>query len=114
MKVWNKGDGFQFENSKECFGESFDVKDAPLNMSVINIDGRYPNKGFAYNEDAHEMAYVVSGSGEVVLESGESEQIEVGSVVYLKNMEKFAWRGKMVLIMPCSPSFESEKHKETK
>ena len=112
MQVWKKGDGFQFRNSDDCFGESFDVNGAPLNLAVITIKGRYPAKGHSYNEEAHEMAYVIEGSGKITTSEGQEELLYTGSVVYLKNKEKFAWEGQMTLVMPCSPSFDPEKHKE--
>ena len=114
MQHWNKGAGYKFTNSDQCFGEEFSIPGAPINIAVITIKGRYPETGYMYNVEAHEMAYVLSGSGKVSVKDGKTQTLVQGDVVYFSPMEKIAWDGDMQLIMPCSPAFDPAKHKEDK
>ena len=113
MKIWKKGEGFKFNNSNDCFGESFELEGANLNIAVITIKSRYPEKGYAYNIEAQEMAYVVRGSGSVEVKYGKNLSLSQGDVVYFAEMEKIAWDGDMVLVVPCGPAFDPNKHKFT-
>jgi hypothetical protein len=114
MKYWAKDSGVKFVNSGTCFGQECAIPGAPLNIAVITIRGRYPEKGFIYNLEAHEMAYVVSGTGSVHVQDGQTQPLATGDIVYFGPMEKIAWDGDMLLVVPCSPAFDPNKHKETK
>ncbi|HEU0266390.1 MAG TPA: cupin domain-containing protein [Candidatus Saccharimonadaceae bacterium] len=113
MKIWQKGDGVHFRNSAVCFGEVFAPDGAPLDLAVVTVEGRYPESGYIYNDEAHEMAYVAEGRG-VFLAKGDNERVvSTGDVVYCEPGAHFAWRAEhMVLIIPCSPQFDPRKHHE--
>ena len=111
MKIWDKGEGDQFENSKNCFGEAYNVEGAALNIAVVTITNRYPEKGYLYNHVSHEMAYVLKGDGYIESSDGEKTQLSSGSVVHFAPNEKVAWySSNMTLVMPCAPAFRAEQH----
>jgi len=110
MKVWPEGSGFAFSNSAECFGESFDVLNAPLNLARITIGSRYPEEGYLYNLEAHEMVYVVTGSGSLHTPDSDTQKLSAGDAIYLEPGQRFAWDGDMSIVTACSPAFENSKH----
>lgn len=113
MKIWKKGTGFQFRNSGHCYGEAFADKNAPLDIAVVEVTGRYPETGYIYNDEAHEMAYVSQGSGYFKQKGGEWQALGTGDVVYFVPGERVAWKSdSMTIIVPCSPKFDSSKHHE--
>ena len=111
MKVWYKGEGVKFENSEDCFGESFGVASAPLDLAVITITARYPAEGYLYNAESDEMAYVVSGVGYLETKNGDRTELSTGSVVHIGTGERIAWcSDNMTLVVPCAPAFRTEQH----
>lgn len=113
MKVWNKGAGMQFRNSDTCYGEVFAIEGVPLDMAVIEITGRYPEAGYIYNDEAHEMAYVSQGGGYFKQKGGEWQALNVGDAVYFAPGERVAWKAEnMTVVIPCSPQFDPAKHHE--
>lgn len=113
MKIWKKDTGFQFRNSDNCYGEAFAETDASLDLAVIEITGRYPDTGYIYNDEAHEMAYVSQGQGYFKQKDGEWQQLDMGDVVYFAPGERVAWKSEnMTIVVPCSPQFDPDKHHE--
>lgn len=110
MKTWQKGTGHHFRNSDVCDGEVFAVGDSPVDMATVRITGRYPGRGFLYNEESYEMVYVVSGNGSIETAHG-SIILNVGDVVQFVPNERVAWDGDMTILIVCSPQFDASKHK---
>lgn len=107
-----KLEGSVFQNSNHCKGVSF-AADAPLDIAVVEVSGRYPDAGFIYNEESHEMAYVAKGQGYFKKKGEDWQLINEGDVIYFKPEERFAWKSDgMTLVMPCSPQFDPNKHHE--
>lgn len=113
MKIWKKGTGFKFRNSDDCHGEAFAEESALLDLAIIEVTGRYPDKGYLYNDEAHEMAYVSRGQGYFKQKGDEWQLLNVGDVVYFAPGERVAWRSEsMTIVVPCSPQFNPAKHHE--
>lgn len=113
MKIWKKNTGMQFRNSDACYGEAFADEGAPLDMAVIEITGRYPDAGYIYNDEAHEMVYVSRGQGYFKQKGGKWQKLDIGDVVYFAPGERIAWKSEgMTIIVPCSPQFKPAKHHE--
>ncbi len=110
MRHWKKNTGFGFKNSDDCYGFSYDPQNAPVNIAVITVKSRYPESGYAYNKESHEMAYVANGVGSVEIEGKEKIALSEGDVVYFEPNERLAWDGDMTLVVPCSPAFQPEQH----
>lgn len=101
--------GVPFENSKTCKGVAFVSDEMNVDMSVIEISGRYPESGWALNGEVSEIVYVQRGKGRLYLEGGETE-IEQEAVVAVPAGRKFFWDGDMTLIMACNPPFNSGQY----
>lgn len=99
-----------FKNSDTCEGVSLADSNAPVDMAIINISGRYPQSGWAVNHKTHEMVFIQEGSGSLQLKMAEDVQLNRGDVVSVKAGERFAWNGNMTLLMACSPPFDPSQY----
>lgn len=87
----------------------FPTGDRVVSGAVAQIKGRYPEKGFAVNQKSKELAFVISGSGHVVMPI-EKRSINVGDLIYLNKGEPFAWEGTLTIFMTTSPAFDPKQH----
>jgi mannose-6-phosphate isomerase-like protein (cupin superfamily) len=111
MKVVRRTETVHFSNSSTCEGEEFPFGDKDLNIALVTVDGRYPEKGHLVNEVCKEIAFVVSGTGAVGVEAT-THQLQPGDAVMINPGERFYWQGhKLKMLMPCSPAFYPEQHK---
>ena len=111
MKIIRKKEAKEFKNSEACIAIVYPMDDKDINGAVIELNGRYPNKGRTMNEKCKEMAYVIKGSGKVVVEDKET-QLNEGDLVLIDPGEKFFWEGNMTLFMPCTPAWSPKQHKQ--
>jgi mannose-6-phosphate isomerase-like protein (cupin superfamily) len=112
MKVISESQAVSFANSKICYGIEYQFASTDLNVAVITVNGRYPAEGHLVNEVCNEVGYVLSGSGTI----GVDEQVHAlnpGDAVFVNPGERFYWEGDhMKMVVPCSPAFYPEQHKE--
>jgi mannose-6-phosphate isomerase-like protein (cupin superfamily) len=113
MKKIKSTETNSFSNSDTCSGFEFPFEDKDLNIAVITVNGRYPEKGYLTNEVCKEIGYVLSGSGAVGKSDGEIQTLSKGDAVLIEAGEIFYWQGdNLEMLMPCSPAFYPEQHKE--
>jgi hypothetical protein len=89
----------------------YDSKDQDISGAVAQINGRYPESGFATN-GFKELVFVISGNGIIVTPSGRKD-IDLGDEILLDKNEQYAWEGNMTLFMATTPAFDPKKHKIT-
>lgn len=100
----------RFKNSEACEGVAYSDKSAPVDMAVIDITGRYPEKGWAVNQVVHEIAYVKRGTGNLAIKGRGVTKLEESFVVLIEPGERYAWEGDMTIVVACSPPFNPEQH----
>lgn len=111
MKIIHKNQTKIFKNSEACTAIDYWTGDKDINGAVIEINGRYPDKGRAMNTKCKEMAYVVKGSGRAVVE-GKEIKFKEGDLILIEAGEKFFWEGKMTIFMSCIPAWHAGQYKE--
>ncbi len=89
----------------------YSTPDKDLSGAIAQINGRYPEKGFAVNEVSKELVYVLEGTGSIVLKKGRSFEVSKGDVILLIPNEPYAWNGNLTLFMTNTPSFDPKQHK---
>lgn len=87
----------------------YPTKDESISGAVAEIHGRYPEKGFAVNEQSKEIAFVLSGSGKIHTTNG-SQDIDLGDEIFIDKGEEFAWSGGMTIFMATTPKFAAKQH----
>jgi ethanolamine utilization protein EutQ (cupin superfamily) len=90
----------------------YDTADTDLGGAVATIKGRYPKLGFVVNLKVKQLAYVLSGKGEIITPEG-IRILAAGDIVFISANEKFAWNGTMNLFLANAPRFDPEQYKET-
>ena len=111
MKVIYKRQTKKFKNSAVCTAIEYPLDDKDINGAVIELNDRYPDKGRVVNLRCKEMAFVINGSGRVVVE-GKEIKVQKGDLALIEPGEKYFWEGKMTMFMPCSPAWYPKQHKE--
>lgn len=110
MKIIKREEAKKFTNSPACTAWEYPLGDKDINGAVIELNGRYPEKGFAVNEKCKEIAYIVSGTGKWV--TGEKEtSFGADDLLFINAGEKFYWDGQAKIFMPCTPAWYPEQHK---
>jgi mannose-6-phosphate isomerase-like protein (cupin superfamily) len=85
MKIIHKNETKIFKNSEVCTAVEYPMDDKDINGAVIELSGRYPVKGRTMNEKCKEMAYVIGGSGKIVVEDKEIQLNEGDLMSLAKN-----------------------------
>lgn len=90
----------------------FVMEEKSISGAIAEINGRYPEKGFAVNENSKELSFVISGNGHIVTPT-QKRPIRVGDQVFLDKGESFAWEanGALTLFMANTPKFDPKQHK---
>jgi mannose-6-phosphate isomerase-like protein (cupin superfamily) len=111
MKIAYKEQSENHQNSTVCLAIEYPLGDKDINGAVIKLKGRYPDKGWAMNLKCKEVAYVMNGSGRVVVE-GREIRLKQGDMILIEPKEKYFWDGEMELFMPCTPAWYPGQYKE--
>lgn len=111
MRVVRQRETNPHQNNEFCTATAYLTGDKDISVALIELTGRYPSKGMVLNENCKELAYVIKGSGKLVVEN-EEVILEKGDLVSIYPGEKYFWDGHMTLLMPCAPAWHPEQHKE--
>ncbi|MBU4337939.1 DUF861 domain-containing protein [Patescibacteria group bacterium] len=111
MKIIHKNQTKIFKNSETCIAIDYWTGDKDINGAVIELNGRYPDKGRTVNLECKEMAYIIKGSGKIVVE-GEEIKLNDGDLVLIDKGEKYFWEGNLTMFTSCAPAWNHEQHKE--
>jgi mannose-6-phosphate isomerase-like protein (cupin superfamily) len=110
VNIVHKDQSVLNKNAETCSVYEYPMNDADINGAVAHIKGRYPIKGLAVNEKCKEMAYVIRGSGKLVVDNQETN-LQAGDVIAISSSEKYYWEGELVLFLSCTPAWYPEQHK---
>ncbi|MBX9831271.1 hypothetical protein K2X40_04910 [Candidatus Babeliales bacterium] len=110
MRIVSKNQAIAHHNSPDCAVLEYPFGDPDINGAVSRLNGRYPAQGFVTNTSCKEMAYVIEGSGKLVVESTEY-CFSKGDMLLIAAGEKYYWEGHMTLFLACTPAWYPEQHK---
>lgn len=111
MKFLSKNQTKIFKNSEACTAIEYPLGDKDINGAVIELNGRYPEKGRVVNLKCKELSYIIKGSGKAVIE-GEEVKFGEGDLILIDTGEKYFWEGDATMFMPCTPAWYPEQYKE--
>ncbi len=77
--------------------------------AIAEINGRYPQTGFAVNKICKELVYIISGSGQIVTRS-KAQKFTSGDSIFIDANEDFYWQGNFTMYMATTPSFDPKQH----
>jgi mannose-6-phosphate isomerase-like protein (cupin superfamily) len=110
MYLVHSQDAIACKQETSCIVQEYRIADEDMNGAFVSIQGRYPSSGYALNLICKEMAYIISGSGRVVVEEKEYP-LSQGDVVLLLPGEKYFWDGDMKIFMPCTPAWTPDQYR---
>jgi len=113
MKVVYKNQTKKFKNSGVCTAIEYPLGDKDINGALIELSGRYPNIDRVVNLKCKELAYVINGSGKLVV-GGKKVKLQKGDMVLIDAGEKYFWDGKMTIFTSCVPAWYLKQHKNVK
>ncbi|MBP7875513.1 cupin domain-containing protein [Candidatus Woesebacteria bacterium] len=111
MHIARKEDTKKIKIGTTMVAYEYDILDPAIHGTLVELSGRYPEIGRVVNEKCSELAYVVSGSGKLVIEGDEIE-FKDGDQLSVRPGERYYWVANAVMFMPCSPAWYPEQHKE--
>lgn len=85
------------------------MEEQAISGAVAEINGRYPEKGFAVNEICQELVYILSGNGTIITTSRKTS-FTAGDVIFIDKNESFAWQGTFSMFMVTTPKFYPKQH----
>lgn len=100
----------KYQNGPACVAYEYPTGTDNINIALIKITGRYPDKGLVWNEEVTELIYVVSGQGKFVLE-GREYKLEEGDTVSIPPKQKYFFDGTLELVISCSPAWHPEQYR---
>jgi len=111
MKFISNNQTKVIKNSENCLAIEYPAGDKDINGAVIELTGRYPIKGRIVNLKCKELAYVLKGSGKIVIEDKEIN-LKEGDLILIEPNEKYFWDGILTLFVSCAPAWYPEQRKE--
>lgn len=112
MKHIKQKQAQKVQNSQHCWVYEYPSDSKEINGAFVEMTGREPDAGRVVNIVCKELAYVIEGSGKIVIE-GTELSLEKGDMVLIEPGEKFYWDGDMTLFLSCSPAWYLEQYKKT-
>lgn len=83
-----------------------------MDAADAQIDGRYPEQGFALNEVSDMSVRVLSGMGKLATQEL-VVNLAAGDAVIIPHGEAYYFEGeKLVFFMACSPAWSPDQYKE--
>jgi len=110
MKVVLLEDAIRHVNSENSVSLEYENNDKDINIAVVEISGRYPDKGRMMNTVCKELIYIIDGNGQIFIE-GNKIQLKTGDTILIEPYEKYYWEGKLKVIPACTPAWNIEQVK---
>lgn len=99
------------KNSEACktLEYSFGIDD--IDLGTATIEGRFPDKGYVYNEVSYELIYVLEGNGRLHFKNSQVE-FSKGDAILIEPMDRYYFESKhCVISMACTPAWSPLQHK---
>jgi mannose-6-phosphate isomerase class I len=88
----------------------YQIDESDISGAVAEINGRYPESGYAKNLESKELVYVLSGSGTIITKD-KKIPFTTGDVILINKQDEYFWEGNFKIFMVNSPKFDPKQHK---
>lgn len=113
MKIVYRNQTNENIHSNSCKVIEYPLGDKDINGAIVKLSGRYPDIGRVVNLKCKELAFIIKGSGKIVVEDEETK-LEKGDMVLIDSGEKYFWDGNMTIFTSCAPAWYLKQHKKVK
>lgn len=111
MKIIKAEEAKEFKNSERCVATEYPLEDKDINVAMVEVNGRYPEKGRVTNLKCKELLYITKGSGKIVIE-GVAVDFKEGDEILIEPGEKYYWDCHATMLASCAPAWYLEQHQE--
>lgn len=108
METRKKINALRHENSPACVAFEYSLPTDEIDSAVIELNGRYPESGWAVNTACTALIHVIRGTGRVCGEAGDI-LLEKDDQLLICPDEKYALEGDMKLLFSASPAWSPEQ-----
>lgn len=108
MNIIKNNQAERFENSSACTAYEYPQPTDAIDVSRIELSGRYPDAGWAINTACEALVQIVKGGGKLHYVDGEVDLGE-GDQVHIPRHERYAFEGTMELIFASTPKWSPEQ-----
>ncbi len=109
--IVKKSERKKFDNSPKCTAYEYETHDKDINTALIELRGRYPDKGRVTNKICKELVFVVEGEGKIEIDNKKFPLQKEDMILVLPN-QKYFFDGKMKIVVSCYPAWYPEQHVE--
>jgi mannose-6-phosphate isomerase-like protein (cupin superfamily) len=113
MNIAHKKQAKEIIISKTATAYEYPVMNNAIHGAIIEINGRYPEEERVVNEKVTELGFVIKGSGKIVIEDKEIN-FKKDDQIIIKPKQRYYWKAKAKLFMPCAPAWYPDQHKQVK
>jgi mannose-6-phosphate isomerase-like protein (cupin superfamily) len=113
MNISRKTEAKRIKNGKTMIAYEYPVMNKTIHGAIIELNGRYPEKGRVVNKEVYELGFVIKGSGKIVIEDKEIN-FQKDDQLLIEPGQRYYWDAKATLFMPCSPNWYPKQHKQVK
>jgi len=110
MKIVHKDESRIFQNSASCQVSEYGNIAGEMSVAVARISGRYPDQGFALNEECSEAVYILDGAGLLGSDDG-AEKLAAGDCIYIGKGERYYWEGSFSALISSAPAWDAGQYK---
>jgi mannose-6-phosphate isomerase-like protein (cupin superfamily) len=111
MKIVSENQAKKFKNSDRCIATEYPLGDKDINISIVEVSGRYPEKGRVTNLKCKELLQILDGSGKIFIEDKEID-FKAGDQILIEPGEKYYWDCQARMVASCTPAWYPEQHQE--
>lgn len=104
MKIIRKEDVIKDENSKKCKTMKYSFGENNLDIRILNISGRYPDKDYCVNTSGKELMYVLEGDLELIFENKNVIIQKYDSILIDKNEKYYCISKRCKVLSRCVPA----------
>jgi mannose-6-phosphate isomerase-like protein (cupin superfamily) len=112
MKILKQSTAHIKHNNSACMILEYPFDDKDINMAIAKLTGRYPETGWALNEQCKEVGYIISGNGTITFKE-ETIKLSEGDIIIVDANEKYFWDGTMTIVLASTPAWYPEQHKQS-
>jgi len=81
-----------------------------INWALVDVKGRYPESGWARNNECKLMVYIVKGKGKLVVTGGGVIKFKKHDLVFVDAKTKYYWQANSRLGIACNPAWNPEQY----
>ena len=108
MKLVLKENAVMHKNTLNSVSAEYEMGDKDINIAVVEINGRYPDKGWVKNTVCKELIYIVDGSGVLTINDKEV-LLKSGDAILIEPNEKYFFEGNLKVVPACYPAWSIQQ-----